>query len=142
MTDTVIQDPEKSLVDLMGSLFSPSKKEEAWKVISQITKEIMEHYVKVVEKEGSGNGGGGPECLAHQIVRDAASKGIDVDVGAATADIFAFIFASFTNSFAILAWTLWHIADDPSLAGKSPSTRQEKERMPTQLTNAVMTCIL
>lgn len=115
------QDPEKSLVDIMSALFSPSKKEEAWKVIGDISREIFRHYCEVVEAEDHDDDDDSinpPECLVHFLVRRVVAKGAELDEQAIIGDLFAFYFASYTNSYAVLAWVLWHTATDDQLRGK------------------------
>lgn len=114
------------MVDVFSALLSPSKKEEAWKVFGAVTLEIIEYYRDVVDSEGpqSGDGDdddellGPPECLVHFVMRKHAGKGVALDEANLIEDIFAFIFASYTNTFAALAWTLWHSAVDKTLAGE------------------------
>lgn len=88
-------DPEKSLVDVLGSLFSPSKKEDAWRRVKAITSELIAHYEAMGTQEEE------EECTLHGLVRAAAKEGRRLDAAEACGHIFAFSFASLTNTFAV-----------------------------------------
>eukprot|EP00952_Eustigmatos_sp_NYUAD-ZCMA_P003824 16737-Eustigmatos_ZCMA.PRE.1 len=52
------------------------------------------------------------------LVQGARAEGRHLDERDVTADIFAFVFASFTNTFAVLAWSLYELAGRPDVLGE------------------------
>ena len=140
--DTI--DPEKGLVDTMTSLLlGPQKKEEAWATLREITREVLEHYE---EKESDARGGGytndgtmkaqgaqeqqeAPECVLDLLVRQS---NVPLDVEEVAGDVFAFVLAAFTNTYAVLAWSLWELAGNPEVRerflAECGRLQQQKER--------------
>lgn len=110
-------DLEKRLVDVLGSLLSPSKKRDAWRSVKALTSELITHYEDKVGKEdrGSGGSGCGEECTLHWLVRSAAKEGRRVSVQEACGHVFAFTFASLTNTYAVLAWCIIELLPRPEL---------------------------
>jgi cytochrome P450 len=112
-------DPEKSLVNLLSSLLRPSQKEQAWATIRRITGEVLSYYESKVKAEGQEEGGDSApfECTLHLLVCQAAATSAPLDLEAVTGDLFAFVFASFTNTFAIMGWCAWELAGNAALRG-------------------------
>lgn len=113
-------DPEKGLVDLLSSVLCPSQKERAWAAIRRVTGEMLVHYqMKVQGEEESGDAAAGQpfECALHLLVRQAAAAGGSLELDGVTGDLFAFVFASFTNTFAVLGWCVWELAGNAALRG-------------------------
>lgn len=58
------------------------------------------------------------ECALHFLVRQAAAaREGPLGVDAVTGDFFAFVFASFTNTFAMLGCCLWELTGNETLQG-------------------------
>lgn len=137
-------DPEKSLVDLLGSLLRPSQKERAWATIRGITAEMLAYYESREGADG-GNGDEGVECALQLLVRQAGAAGAGpLDVDTVTNDLVAFVFASFTNTFAVLAWCIWELAGDKALQGDSsplsPSPPFERIASPSNFHSRTSLC--
>lgn len=104
-------DPEKGLVDLMSSLFlGAGKKERAWATITELTKEVLEAYQA---KRSNSNFPPHPppfESVLELLVQNAAQEKEELDLEEVVGDIFSFVFAAFTNSFAVLGWCIHELS--------------------------------
>lgn len=116
-------DPEKNLVDLMSSLLAgPGKRERAWKTIKVLVKEVLETY------QGKPKSDHPPECVLDLLVQNAETP---LDFEEVVRDTFAFVFASFTNSFAVLAWCIYELADNAAVRERfllEAAAQQQKHR--------------
>lgn len=115
-------DPEGGLVNVFSALLRPSQKEVMYRTIGRVTKEMLAHYEAKVEAErqkgpGEGDEVGALECALHLLVRQAADNGKPLDADETTGDLFAVVFASFTNTFAVTGWCVWEMAGDAELRG-------------------------
>ena len=79
-------------------------------MIKELTKEALVLYEKAKEERGreGGREGGVPECVLDLLVQQK-EEGV-WSLEKVVADLFAFVFAAFTNSFAVLAWCLYEMA--------------------------------
>lgn len=115
-------DPEGGLVNVFSALLRPSQKEAMYRTIGRVTKDMLAHYEAKVEAERQeGEGGdeiGAVECALHFLVRQAADNGKPLNAEETTGDLFAVVFASFTNTFAVTGWCVWELAGDAALCGR------------------------
>eukprot|EP00624_Nannochloropsis_granulata_P007661 evm.model.NODE_8940_length_13916_cov_28.359657.1 len=113
-------DPEKGLVDMMSSLLlGPRKKEEAWAKITELTKEALVLYQNAKEERGREGEAGEKEETAESVLDLLVrQKEGGMDFEEVVSDMFAFVFAAFTNSFAVLAWCIWEMAGNEEVRSR------------------------
>ncbi|GAB5034443.1 cytochrome p450 [Nannochloropsis oceanica] len=113
-------DPEKGLVDMMSSLLlGPRKKEQAWVKIRGLTEEALVLYRKAKEERGREGEVGEKEERAESVLDLLVRQEVGgLDLEELVADMFAFVFAAFTNSFAVLAWCIWELAGNEEVRSR------------------------
>lgn len=113
--------PEERLLDgLILLLRDPNRKERAWDTITQITGEMLDHYIKLEKKAE----GGECECVMHFLVRQhleqqqqeqqsgtltSSSSFSTLDLETVLKDTFTFVWASNTSTYLVLAWCIWEM---------------------------------